>query len=310
MENEEKEINMEKGSKPFFNIMMNWKKYLKESTDKSKIIDLHNYNLSNLYSEFNRKYFENKLPVVPVLLKKLKGYGGITQLRVFKRGRYITKVDIEYIAISTFIETTEERLFGILAHEMCHVWVHAVDNIHNDRGGQHGIYFTSIFDKIKNKTPFKVPLTDETVGLEISSNVKAKQLYVVLRTHLNVNIPNKKYSVIVFSNNIQTSDLLRLKTNYIWPKTETIGYYISNERQLLKHKIKRKYTSQLGFYYIPDELAELIKKNGKYLDSIHPSEEKEAINIKSNDLKRMMLKYSEEKDPKRKAQMLDIIKNF
>jgi len=69
-------------------------------------------------------------------------------------------------------------------------------------------------------------------------------------------------------------------------------------------------TRTLGFQFIDDDLAELIKRNGKYLDSIHPSEEKDAINVKSKDLQRLMSKYAEEKDPVKKAGLLNNIKNF
>ena len=289
---------------------MSWKSYLNEVTNKSKVIDIHTFNLSKLYSDFNRKYFDNKLPVVPVVLKKLKNYGGITQLRGIKQFGRIKSMSIDYIAISTFLETTEERLYGILVHEMCHVWVHMVDNVYNDRGGQHGLYFKDIFYTIQKKTPFTIPLNDDTVGLEISGNVKAKQLYVVLRTHLNVSTTNKKYSVMLFSKPIPNSDLVKLKTHYTYPTTEKLDYYNSNEKQLLKYTIKRKLTITISFQFIDDDLAELIKRNGKYLDSIHPSEEKDAINVKSKDLQRLMLKYAKEKDPVKKAGLLHNIKNF
>ena len=261
---------------------MSWKEYLQETTKKIDIIDLHTFNLSKLYSDFNRKYFENKLPTVPVIIKKLKRAGGVTQVTSKRIGgvTVLSTMKINYVAISSFLETTKERLYGIMAHEMCHVWVHMVDNVFNDVGGQHGYHFKKILNTIQKRTKFNVPMTDDTKGLEISGNVKEKQLYTVLRTHIKTN----KYSVVLFNKALTVGDLDRLKENYVWPTSEKLEYYISKERQLLKFPIKRKLTRSISFQFIDKDLAEMIKKNGKYLDTIHPNEdvqkkkaEKEAV---------------------------------
>ena len=261
---------------------MDWKTYLEEAVKRQDIIDIHTYNLSKLYTDFNRKYFENKLPNVPVIIKKLRRAGGVTQMSAKTIGGTVipSSMNINYVAISSFLETTKERLYGIMAHEMCHVWVHMVDNVFKDPGGMHGYHFKKILNTIQKRTPFNVPMTDDTAGLEISGNVKVKQLYVILRTH----IKTSKYSVMSFNKALDKGDLDRLKENFMWPVDEKLEYYISKEKQLLKFPIKRKLTRQVSFTVIDKDLAEMIKKNGKYLDTIHPNEdvqklkkEKEAV---------------------------------
>lgn len=260
---------------------MHWKEYLKEATKKPKVVDIHTYNLSKLYSDFNRKYFENKLSNIPVILKKLKNAGGITRVSAKRIGRMVLpdSIKVQFIAISTFIETTEERLYGILAHEMCHAWVHMVDGIYKDYGGQHGLNFKRILNTVQKRTPFNVPMTDDTAGLEISGNVKSKQLYVVLRTDIKTN----KYYVMLFNKSLSIADLDRLKNNFTWPKDETLGYYNSKEKQLLRFPVKRKMTRSLQFNYIDKDLAELVKKTGKFIDAIHPTEETKKKNKNMED---------------------------
>ena len=75
--------------------------------------------------------------------------------------------------MSSFIETTKERIYGIMMHEMIHVWVVYISR---DPYDSHGPKFTSKLKELRKKTPFDIPLTDNTEGLEVSTNVKTKTL--------------------------------------------------------------------------------------------------------------------------------------
>lgn len=147
-----------------------------------QVIEFKDYDLQKKYDYYNALLFNNALPKIPIIYKKLKNAGGMVKVKLKNlnpKGR--TKLTGKYhgaqivegshrIIISTMFKRSEEGLDGILVHEMIHVYFNSIGKF----DVSHGKPFMDMLDKLNQKVPFKIPLTDKIEKLEINDKTKLK----------------------------------------------------------------------------------------------------------------------------------------
>ena len=94
---------------------MNFKQYLNETF----LLEDQNYDLRKKYLEFNKKYFNNELPLdlsVLWMKRKSENVGG----RTFPKGTRKNIIGVEKIEINQNLNLTSNQLDNVLIHEMIH----------------------------------------------------------------------------------------------------------------------------------------------------------------------------------------------
>lgn len=242
----------------------------KDLINEEEYVDIQKVNFKQMYDEFNRKYFENKLPNIPILIKPLKSFGG--RVLVFGYPKSNKVGHIIGLHMSSFLKSSLERYKAILAHEMIHVYVHSVLGIFQDEGDpSHGKHFKEKLRELNTKTPFKIPLGDELDDREeeVSDSVKRKKYYVVIRID-NTKQNDKKINI--FSKELNFDELEILRNIAFENKNVSFEYYVSDEKGLLTYKPSPKsvlYKSQ--WYSMDNGLYNTIKENGKPHTIITPT---------------------------------------
>jgi len=216
--------------------------------------DIFNYDVKYLedkYDEFNKKYFFNKLPKIPIRINKMKTKGGFI---VF----YLKGGELDHfkeIVISNFFNKTEKHTQAILIHEMIHAYLKVVGMV-KDIGGMHGSHFKTIIDKLKKEYDLDIPLEDDVKDLEISDTIKRKEFFVIILQSKD------KYSLSVFKN-LTDDELLRLNFLETYAKDKNLKFIIlrSNNSVLLKYSHKKglpKRGSPFTYYSIDSKSAQEI----------------------------------------------------
>jgi len=78
------------------------------------------YDLKLLYNKFNAKYFNGELNTYPLKWVSRKGVGGYVN-SIGQRNNP-SSYKIQYIAFSKYYKFDDARMFGLMLHEMIHVW--------------------------------------------------------------------------------------------------------------------------------------------------------------------------------------------
>lgn len=155
--------------------------------------DGFNYNLKAKYDEFNTRFFNGELPACKLRFGVLKGKAGhctckmrppatpmnarVLRLRGLHRHTGYTLVDGTIaITISATHVRDEKRIDAILLHEMIHAWFFYKERWEVD----HGAPFLQMRRDISAKSGIDIPLTDDTVGLELSDDVGIKRVAVFI----------------------------------------------------------------------------------------------------------------------------------
>lgn len=140
-----------------------------------------NVNLDQLYKKFNAKYFGDELPIVKTKWSnKKRSMGAVYANRVKATG----VITIKHLEISKHLDITEEQLWGLMVHEMIHVYVLHNLQLSENKGG-HGREFVKKLIELRRKVKFFVPETESEEEFEVSSHVKIKPTVVILRTGSN-----------------------------------------------------------------------------------------------------------------------------
>ena len=158
------------------------------------------YDLKARYDDFNRRFFNGRLPDIPIRWGTLKGAGGHVAFKIIKpagwkppnpllvklgtkdkyEGATVPRESV-HMVISNLYKRSAEALDAILLHEMIHV-----DHIFSGFPGvMHGARFLMDRARLSKASGIQIPLTDKVEGLEMSDEVKAdvgvKELGVLLR---------------------------------------------------------------------------------------------------------------------------------
>ena len=162
--------------------------------------DILKTDLNALFKELNQKYFNNKVPVVPVTWKKLtKVYGQASATTLITPLGHVKEINLVGIAISNQFRFTPEMLERILAHEMVHILLFSGDirtKYELNAQAGHGTPFKTEVMKLRN-LGLDVPLSEDIEEL-IPSNkerIPASVMLLTQRTEDKYSLSklNKKY---------------------------------------------------------------------------------------------------------------------
>jgi hypothetical protein len=190
------------------------------------------YNLQGKYRYWNAKAFGGELPPIPIKWMRSKTMGGRVRATLSRSTGDIT---LKNMAISNYLVMDEERLDGIMLHEMVHVYVLGVLGL-AERSGGHGREFYKKMREVSSKTGIHVPVTEDITGLEISEDVPTKPIGVVLA----INNAGKKVMQV-----FNVRSLIR-SSREIPERLEALGYkwfaiLQVKDRELMKFPEQRKF---------------------------------------------------------------------
>lgn len=164
-------------------------------------IDPKQYNILRLYKELNQRYFGNKLPNdVSVTFGKVpKGVIGLTTANGIKRG-VLTK---EYVPGSGKITISprpydEQKLKGILLHEMIHLELLALSN--DFKTNHEGLFLTKLRE-LQTRSGINIPLTHKADNEELQ-NLPQKEAGIMLLYKKDGSIKFSLFSVVCFNRDI------------------------------------------------------------------------------------------------------------
>lgn len=219
--------------------------------------------LIDLYNKFNVLYFNSELPTdFNIHWMKSKIKGGVVNFSAFKKPQKLQKIN--YLAISNYRPLTQEKLNGLMMHEMIHIYM-CIKNIIYTSGQDksHGYEFMNKLKELQSKVDFTIPLTEDSN--EINEHIKSKTFDILFWN------TNAKKIFSVYPENylkIHKDELIK-KYEYslsIHRKTTKTDVFVvqSNDRFFLNYTCKRNLNTQ-SFFRIDDEKFEEIMKNGVLL---------------------------------------------
>lgn len=237
--------------------MKRFRSYLKEER-----VNPETFNLYYFYNELNRTIFDNELSSsITVNWKKLpRGTSGQCNYKVLRKtlgGRVIrteTVPDSIEINIAS-LKFTEEKLKGILAHEMIHALIAQRDEHERE---QHGPLFMNYLRKFQTKCSFTIPVSDE-IDIEEYSDSDYRETVLLI-----FGKPNNGVSFGNFTKSIDT----QLLSDWIIEK-EKSGYLswgiVVRAKSVLSVPAQRNFTRNRTFWIIKS-FEEI--KSGKILWSL------------------------------------------
>ena len=142
-------------------------------------IAIGDYQLEAKYQHFNHLLFNGELPKIPITWSKSLGnISGIVRAQGRNFGFNVVQGTIR-MEISSLFKSSEERLDGIMLHEMIHVYFFAIKD---DGRESHGAGFKAKLAELQAKCDFTIPLTDNVTELELDNGVRASEIGVILKT--------------------------------------------------------------------------------------------------------------------------------
>lgn len=126
--------------------------------------------LKRHYIDFNKKYFEGKLPLPSKISmsKRLTRATGITKYTIQRDTRKTNPESLQ-IMISDLYQMSEEQIIEVLLHEMIHVWVAFVENL-PEYG--HGTIFLNKLKEVSAKSGIEIPISHDSSKLQIQRQSK------------------------------------------------------------------------------------------------------------------------------------------
>lgn len=243
---------------------------------KSGFIPTINY-VSKRYKEFNKKYFEDQLPNVPIKIADTKGSAGM--VRFAYRGGVRTIVDFR---ISQKYGYPEEVVCNTILHEMIHVYQHAIlHEAHRNRDA-HGISFIREMRRIN------------AFGWKISTQVTEEEHSTAILTDLQKSkLHNFKFYAFYKSNNlcmgkIRISNSHRLRSpDLAWfapkkpkssvfvsmPETKGLSYSYSGHPLTIDEVKKLLADEEISLISAPDKIKEKLGLINKVRESIDKEDE-------------------------------------
>ena len=143
-------------------------------------IAIGDYSLESKYQHFNHSLFGGVLPTIPITWNpNLKTASGRVRARgVDPWGFTGVHQDSIRMEISSLFKSSEDRLDGILVHEMIHVYFMAVKN---DGRENHGSNFMHMVSDLQHHVSFTIPISDDITNLNLSDGVRQFDVGVILR---------------------------------------------------------------------------------------------------------------------------------
>lgn len=227
---------------------------------------MDNYRLLRNYQEFNKTYFNNELPDIPVKFAKLKKVAGVAKGTT---NNYTGKTNPDIIKITNFFNLSEQEIKETLLHEMIHVW-EMNNNIQLKGRNHHGKEFRAKAQEIMNKSNFSIKLSHDARHNQVNSS--EKMLNVLIGHYYN---SEKQSFIVVFQDGLLENDnhlvISRMLKADKKRKGEDFSYLgiKTNLPELQRFQIKRKVnTKQLKAYFVEDTLISELLTNGDNLFKI------------------------------------------
>jgi hypothetical protein len=227
-------------------------KLIETKVDNQKLLDF----LYDKFNEFNKLYFEDSIPPVPIRLTTTSSHSGSCYAKFH---RITNELVIDEITISLYYIKNNQQLVGILAHEMVHAWFMSKCRTGRELkeyeriNGVHGKEFVKFIKELSKKSGIDIPLTDN-ITQEVSDIIKSKIFYILVysRTYNNLFAP---VGYMLFSE-IAWNKLKRDKEGIQRLKnTGTIKLFKSEDRSLLRRQTRRVLTQ---WYVINDDIKKII----------------------------------------------------
>lgn len=209
--------------------------------------DIHKTNLDALYRDLNKKYFNGQLPIVKTKWTNTRTKGGSVKALHYKKE---DRIEIKFLEISNHTVMDKDRLYGLMMHEMIHVFVLGILQMNEPNGG-HGFNFMMKHKELQQITPFDIPLTDDISNAEISSHVKVKPTVVV---------DMKGRGITAFTEKaLMGEDAIKKMIERISYFSKDFSIYIADSNVLSKVTIKRAMSGKYPIYKLNDGDMKQIK---------------------------------------------------
>jgi hypothetical protein len=163
--------------------------------------DIRKTNLTALFRELNRKYFDNKVPEVPITWAGIsKAYGQAHATMIVSPNGAVKEVQLKGIKISNKYQFTPELLEKIMLHEMIHVHLmnqvpsNAPKWLMREYAGHEG-YFQNEIRRLKY-LGVDVPLSEDIEDVPVSGQkIPASLIFITKRGEDQYSVAklNKKY---------------------------------------------------------------------------------------------------------------------
>ncbi len=210
------------------------------------------------YKEFNRLYFGNRLPLMPIGWGRMKNSGAAVVYSAIKRGgiRY-PMVETMRVVFSTKYKRDAAALEPLLLHEMIHVYLLAIEQ---DAEDNHGPKFLDILARLRRESGVDIPLTDDTKGLELT-DATAKPVGVLLRRFQSGGSTKAVYAM--FSANVLRNKLDALPGMFTRRFHEKVEARIVTSsiwwEKSQRSRVQRTLSYKTDYFILkPDELADLL----------------------------------------------------
>jgi hypothetical protein len=191
---------------------------------------LFDIDINQLYQDFNKKYFNNELPVIPIKLTTMKrAYAQV----VFKNGKP------SYISISKVFDFSKDLLCYVLLHEMVHVYIGDDSEYYH-----HGPKFNKKFNEVLELSG--TPKRQNSIP--IATNFKTKVFDVVAQREKD------KYYIAKFKKGFITPEIKQQIIDTHADESDGI-YFFQSDNPYLNVNVRKN-----------NSLRNVLRKeNGKYV---------------------------------------------
>jgi len=239
--------------------MKTFKQFLNESVNPNE--------LKALYSTLNSKYFQGRLPNIPIAVStRLKNATATTNCKIRKRGNEILEIykDTIRMVFNGNLDYSGEFAASIMLHEMIHVWFFAFSEPGQYPRETHGREFNSMRLELERKSGIKIPLTDSISNID--ANAKRERLGVVIIYRKDT--PSKSsFSLFNLKNFTYRYPLIKKyfeEMKAVNPNlVDSIEIFVSDTILHLKHTVARDFKNKMpnNLWILNDDKKKDLKSN-------------------------------------------------
>ncbi len=241
------------------------------SADEDKIFDFTVSKLKTMYRKYNKKYFDNELPIITIKKIANKRLSGVVKFVRTGSGDDMT-AKITYLGISDVFQYTEKTVTETLLHEMIHVY-------YINKGGRfvledHGSYFQTKAKELNRISGYNISLTNSDAPKGVRENRRLKVGAVIYRAggmsyYTMISLP-------VFKREIDKIASILSRSN---DELATFTFYIT-ESAFSRTKKVHKTLKKISWYDNPRVISDIIKEGKKVLE-MKPSDNTTNIKLPS-----------------------------
>lgn len=124
--------------------------------------------LEDLYDKFNKLYFDNELPKIKIQMNSRSK--SMARTAGMQTG---SKIVPEMMEFSSLFNLTADQLYGIMLHEMIHVYLF----LRGKKG--HDVYFKIKLSELQSKVNFKILTVEDNEALFYGDKLSTKKHYII-----------------------------------------------------------------------------------------------------------------------------------